>query len=76
MKVTQVYEGHFDEITKLAVVGTNIISASLDGTIRIWDTREAPKKLEIAKVEEPKESSGLTEEEERELAELMGDDDD
>jgi WD40 repeat protein len=76
MEVTQVYEGHFDEITKLAVVGTNIISASLDGTIRIWDTREAPKKLEIAKVEEPKESSGLTEEEERELAELMGDDDD
>lgn len=76
MEVTQVYEGHFDEITKLAVVGTNIISASLDGTIRIWDTREAPKKLEIAKEEEPKESSGLTEEEERELAELMGDDDD
>jgi WD40 repeat protein len=77
MKVTQVYEGHFDEITKLAVVGTSIISASLDGTIRTWDTREAPKKLEIAKVEEPKKSSsGLTEEEERELAELMGEDDD
>lgn len=76
MKVTQVYEGHFDEITKLAVVGRNIISASLDGTIRTWDTRQAPKKLEIAKVEEPKEPSGLTEEEERELAELMGEDDD
>jgi WD40 repeat protein len=76
MEVTQVYEGHFDEITKLTVIGTNIISASLDGTIRIWDTREAPKKLEIEKVEEPKKSSGLTEEEERELAELMGDDDD
>ena len=74
MKVAQIYEGHFDEITKLAVVGTNIISASLDGTIRIWDTREAPEKLEIPK-EKPKES-GLTEEEERELAELMSDEDD
>ena len=69
------YEGHFDEITKLAVVGTTIISASLDGTIRTWDTRKAPEKL-VLKKEEPKQSgSGLTEEEERELAELMSDDD-
>jgi hypothetical protein len=71
-----VYEGHFDEITKLAVVGTTIISASLDGTIRTWDTRKAPEKL-VLKKEEPKKGSGsgLTEEEERELAELMSDDD-
>ena len=76
MKVVQVYEGHFDEITKLAVVATTIISASLDGTIRTWDTRKAPKKLEIKKEEPKKESaSGLTEEEERELAELMSDED-
>jgi WD40 repeat protein len=71
-----VYEGHFDEITKLAVVGTTIISASLDGTIRTWDTRKAPEKLVLKKEEPKKESgSGLTEEEERELAELMSDDD-
>jgi len=71
-----VYEGHFDEITKLAVVGTTIISASLDGTIRMWDTRKAPEKLVLKKEEPKKESgSGLTEEEERELAELMSDDD-
>jgi WD40 repeat protein len=76
MKVTRQYEGHFDEITKLAVVGTTIISASLDGTIRTWDTRETPKKIVYEKVEEPKkESSGLTAEEEAELAELMSDDD-
>ena len=77
MKVTAVYEGHFDEITKLEIVGANIISASLDGTIRIWNTREPPPKLELQKKEEPKErASALTEEEERELAELMSEDDD
>jgi WD40 repeat protein len=75
LKVVAVYEGHFDEITKLAVVGTNIISASLDCTIRVWDTREPPKKLEFQKEEPKKDHVALTEEEERELAELMSDDD-
>lgn len=77
MKITQLYEGHFDEITKLAIAGTTIISSSLDGTIRTWSTRETPPKLVLEKKEEPKkEATGLTEEEERELAELMGEDDD
>jgi hypothetical protein len=77
MKVTAVYEGHFDEITKLEVVGNILISTSLDGTIRTWNTNEPPPKLDIAKQEEPKrEESMLTEEEERELAELMSDEDD
>jgi len=76
MKVTALYEGHFDEITKLEIVGTNIISASLDGSIRVWNTREPPPKLELQKKEEPKnDSNALTEEEERELAELMSEDD-
>jgi hypothetical protein len=76
MKVTAIYEGHFDEITKLEIVGTSIISASLDGSIRAWNTREPPPKLELQKKEEPKkDSSGLTEEEERELDELMSEDD-
>ena len=77
MKITQLYEGHFDEITKLVIVGTTIISSSLDGTIRTWSTREAPPKLVLEKKKEPKkEPMGLTEEEERELAELMGSHDD
>jgi len=76
MKVTAIYEGHFDEITKLEIVGANIISASLDGSIRTWNTRERPPKLELEKKEEPKkDSNALTEEEERELAELMSEDD-
>jgi len=76
LQVTALYEGHFDEITKLAIVGPNIISASLDGTIRTWDTRLPPPKLETPKQPEPmKDINALTEEEERELAELMSSDD-
>lgn len=76
MKVRAVYEGHFDEVTKLAVVGTTIISASLDGTLRTWDTHKPPPRLELQKKEEPKRSvPTFTEEEERELAELLSEDD-
>jgi WD40 repeat protein len=75
MKVTRQYEGHFDEITKLAVIGTTIISASLDGTIRTWDTHETPKKITYEKKEPKKSDTGLTAEEEAELAELMSDED-
>jgi hypothetical protein len=75
MKVTKLYEGHYDEISKLVIVGTTIISASLDGTIRTWSTQHVLPKLVLEEEkEEPKESIGLTEEEERELAELMGSD--
>ena len=77
MGVTALYEGHFDEITKLEIVGNTLISASLDGTIRTWNTNEPPPKLEMARKEQPKVGeSMLTEEEERELAELMSDEDD
>lgn len=73
MKVSAIFEGHFDEITQLEIVGTTLISASLDSTIRLWNTLEPPPKLTIKK-EEPKKDEGmLTEEEERELAELMFD---
>jgi hypothetical protein len=75
MKVTALYEGHFDEITKLVVVGPRVISASLDGTIRTWDTRLPPPKLQLQKKPSPKkDANALTEEEERELAELMSSD--
>jgi WD40 repeat protein len=76
MKVTRLYEGHFDEITKLAVIGNTMISASLDGTIRTWDTRIAPPKLDLPPLEEELHpAGGLTADEERELAELMSDED-
>lgn len=79
-------EGHFDEVGCLEIAGTTLYSGSLDCSIRRWslttaaikiynETREAKlKRLEAEKMEEQKKSD-LTEEEERELAELMLSDD-
>ncbi|KAJ5975934.1 hypothetical protein N7481_009641 [Penicillium waksmanii] len=76
-----IFSGHFEEVTGLALVGSTVVSVAIDGTVRQWSLR--PDDLQLAidtakngptKVEEPKAESMLTEEEERELAELMGDD--
>lgn len=51
-----------------------IVSASIDGTLRRWQwpnlLLEEPK-IKVAMLEEDKEKAGITEEEERELEELM-----
>ncbi|GEM06657.1 WD repeat protein [Rhodotorula toruloides] len=77
-------EGHTHEIVQLCAYTTStgeawLLSASLDGTLRRWKwpdvLKEKTDKLVIVPVEEePKKESLLTEEEERELAELMGED--
>ncbi|KAJ5904078.1 hypothetical protein N7504_006461 [Penicillium tannophilum] len=77
-----VFSGHFEEVTGLVLVGSTVVSAGIDGTIRQWSLRpdELQKAVELANkgpvVAEPEPSteSMLTEEEERELAELMEDD--
>lgn len=90
-KLIHVFEGHFEEVTGLAVIGDGgwtVVSAGIDGTVRRWGVRpgEVNVAIEEAKIraenggveveEETKEKAGLlTEEEERELAELMDDDD-
>lgn len=80
-------EGHFDEVGCLEISGSTLYSGSLDCSVRRWsltaasikiynETRETKlKRLEAEKIEEQKKE-GLTEEEERELAELMLSDDD
>jgi hypothetical protein len=76
------YSGHFEEVTGLLLVGTSVVSVGIDATIRQWSlrptdiqrAREETQNTKIEREEEPKESV-LTEEEERELAELMADDD-
>lgn len=78
------YSGHFEEVSGLLLLGSTVVSISIDATIRQWSLD--PAQLEVAKAkaestaeedeeinDNPKESL-LTEEEERELAELMGDD--
>ncbi|KAI2791237.1 hypothetical protein POX_c04094 [Penicillium oxalicum] len=72
------FSGHFEEVTGLALVGSTVVSVGIDGTIRQWSVRpdELQKAVDLAKkgpIEEkkPETETMLTEEEERELAELM-----
>lgn len=85
-----IYDGHSEDVMGLAIFGSKqdmVASVSIDGTIRKWSLKQADllKAIE-AKREENKEKkkepiveemkgSLLTVEEERELAELMEDDD-
>ncbi|OKL55852.1 hypothetical protein UA08_08855 [Talaromyces atroroseus] len=75
------FTGHFEEVTGLLLLGSLVVSVSIDATIRKWSLRPADlqkSKEEAEKKpkeeEQPKQESMLTEEEERELAELMADD--
>lgn len=85
-----VFEGHYEEVTDLVMLGQRCVSVGIDGTIRVWslkpeDLRNARRKQDeeqealiagdATAKEELGAADGLTEEEERELAELMKDDD-
>ncbi|CUS11330.1 unnamed protein product [Tuber aestivum] len=83
-----IYDGHIEEVTGLAIVGKGemVASISIDRTVRKWPLRavdmkkavEEKKRQEQGIKEEPvqeRQEGLLTEEEERELAELMDDDD-
>ncbi|KAF7725244.1 hypothetical protein EC973_000332 [Apophysomyces ossiformis] len=82
-KLEYTIEGHFDEVGGLDVHGSTVFSVSLDCSLRRWSiTAPALKKyVEEAKQRKEKKQEtedavpGLTEEEERELAELMDDSD-
>ncbi|KAF2672303.1 WD40 repeat-like protein [Microthyrium microscopicum] len=73
--------GHWDEVTGLAIVagGKAVVSVGIDGTVRRWGlgTDEMKKEIEVFEQgkEEEKKENLMTEEEERELADLMGDSD-
>jgi len=87
-KLHHVYEGHFEEVTGLLVLGRGVVSVGIDATVRQWDlsseglgkaVRDAEegrdgveKEMEKEVVVKP-EVGGLTEEEERELEDLMED---
>lgn len=75
------FSGHFEEVTSLALLNSTIVSAGIDGTIRQWSLRpdELQKAVDLAKntvdeEDKPNAEAVLTEEEERELAELMEND--
>ena len=82
------YKGHYDEVTGLAVVkGDVVVSVGIDGTIRHWSLKaedigsakqereDEERGLGIEKELVPRMEGLVTEDEEKELAELMEDDD-
>ncbi|WEW55855.1 hypothetical protein PRK78_001288 [Emydomyces testavorans] len=78
-KLHHTYSGHFEEVTGLLLFGSKVVSVSIDGTIRQWSLH--PEDLRRAKLEAsgtalqneetPPQQGLLTEEEERELDELL-----
>lgn len=77
------FDGHYEEVTGLAIVGETIVSVSIDGTVRTWPgTRsgieqareEETKKLKRDELEESKGTVQLDADEEAELAALMEED--
>lgn len=73
------FSGHFEEVTGLLMMGSTVVSVSIDATIRQWSLKadELQRAIEQAKnptedeKAKPNGQSMLTEEEEQELAELM-----
>ncbi|KAK2832022.1 hypothetical protein FQN49_006931 [Arthroderma sp. PD_2] len=77
------FSGHFEEVTGLLVLGSKVISVSIDATVRQWPLD--PKEIQLAKAAEKEKEAGvepapepapesmLTEEEERELDDLLND---
>lgn len=84
-KVFHTFSGHFEEVTGLLLLDRKVISISIDATVRRWslqreDIEQARQEAEAEKAgkskpEEVTNTPNLTEEEERELAELMDEDD-
>lgn len=87
-KLVHTFEGHFEEVTGLALLGgQRLVSVSIDATVRRWSLKGADVKKAREEAEKAREGEGaeaeaegkkeglLTEEEERELAELMDEDD-
>lgn len=82
------FVGHYEEVTGLLVLDQRCVSVGIDGTVRVWSLKPGDLQTAKSKPDkEPKSfkednataqeervlASGLTEEEERELAELMQD---
>ncbi|WVQ76246.1 hypothetical protein IAR50_005911 [Cryptococcus sp. DSM 104548] len=78
-KVRGVVQGHCAEVGVLKAWlkdgEVRVVSAGLDASLRVWSIQDIlnPKPLEYELEEKKEETSGMTEEEERELAELMDD---
>ncbi|RDW76649.1 WD40 repeat domain-containing protein [Aspergillus mulundensis] len=75
------FTGHFEEVTGLVLLGTTLVSVGIDATVRQWSLKPDDLRNAVAEAKNPPtdEHSAnpepmLTEEEERELAELLEED--
>ena len=86
-KLHHTFSGHYEEITGMVLLGQALVTVSIDATIRRWslesdDLENAVREVEEARIgvsHEDKQVSMkamITEDEEKELAELMGSDSD
>ena len=66
-----IISAHFGEVSSLAYEGSRIFSGSHDCTFRQWNLPELLNNFQITEVPEKVQGSILTEEEERELEDLM-----
>ena len=85
-KLHHTFIGHFEEITGMLLTGQTLVTVSIDATIRQWSLRaedlgKAVREAEEAKIGVEKEAKvmqkqvSITDDEEKELADLMGSDD-
>ena len=80
-QLLHIFSGHFEEVTGLALVGSTLLSISIDATLRRWSLAPQDLKAAIEEVKNPKlleqepepktDIGGLTEEEEAELRAMM-----
>ncbi|CAG8578103.1 3230_t:CDS:2 [Paraglomus brasilianum] len=78
-KLVKKIEGHFDEVSCMAVHGTTLYTGSLDCTVRKWsiaakDIQPSTEAKVTKTVETKPTTSIMTAEEEKELADLLGSD--
>lgn len=84
-KLHHTFSGHFEEITGMLLIGQTVVTVSIDATIRQWSLNAEDLRKAVREAEEPvdgaeKEEKAMqkkkiiTDDEERELAELMGSD--
>ena len=84
-KLHHTFSGHFEEITGMLLIGQTVLTVSIDATIRRWSLKAEDLEVAVREAEEVKngfkkeekavQKEGITtDDEERELAELMGSD--
>ena len=84
-KLHHTFSGHFEEITGMLLTDQMVVTVSIDATIRRWSLKAKDMEIAVKEAEEAKNGVNkekntlqkrgmITDDEEKELAELMGSD--